>query len=87
MKTLEFYGSDTLKLFKEYYPGFDGLTDTEKDCINHITDFETIIYSIIDGKKIVLHDSLNGDVYSIDSLETFFSETIKYINKGVAGET
>jgi len=87
MKTLEYYGSDTLKLFKEYYPNFDSLTDEQKDDINHITDFETIVYSVLDGEKIVLHDSLNGYIYSIDSLEKFFNETIEYINKELAGET
>ena len=83
MKTLEYYGSDTLKVFKEYYPGFDSLTDTEKEYINYITDFETIVYSIVDGEKIVIHDSLNGDIYSIDSLEKFFSETIKHISNEI----
>lgn len=79
MKTLNYYGDNTLEIFRDYYPDFDSLTEEQKDYINHITDFETIAYSVIDGKKIVLHDSLNGDVYVISSLKTFFSETIKYI--------
>lgn len=81
MKTLDFYGKDILKLFKENYSDFDKLNQEEKDCISSITDYEPINYTVIDNKKVVIFDSINGMVFSVDKLPEFMEETLKYIQK------
>lgn len=83
MKTLEFYNNDVLKIFEDYYDKFEELTEDEKEYIDHLMDYEMYVFAIVDNKKVVVHDKLNGDVYSEISLEEFFTDTLECVKEEI----
>ena len=81
MKYLYCYGKNILELFHDNYDDFDKLTQEEKDCINSITDYELINYTVIDNESVIISDSLNGDVLAMDNIVDFMQKTINYIKE------
>ena len=79
MYNLMYYGKDLLKLFSEYYDGFDGLDAEVKDYISSINDYDPIAYAVIDDEKVVTIDSINGMILGTDSLPDFINQTLDYI--------
>ena len=77
MKTIEKY-TDVCELFKDYgYP----MTDNQADYFSGVDDYESFAYYIIDRKKLVLVDDINGDVLNTESLESFYRESMEYYNE------
>ena len=77
MKTIEKY-TNVYDLFKDYgYP----MTDDQADYFSGVDDYESFAYYIIDRKKLVLVDDINGDVLNTESLESFYRNFIKYYNE------
>lgn len=60
----------------------DALTDEERTAVRHVDDFESIEYFVIDEKKVIVTDSLTGDVIQeFKNLVKFLSETLEYISE------
>ena len=79
MKTIEKY-TCVYDLFADYGYTKD-MTDGQKDFFQCVDDFESFAYYVIDRKKLVLVDDLNGDVLNTQSLESFYRESIEYYNE------
>ena len=67
----------------EFLPGvIEDLTDEERTAVRHVDDFESLEYFVIDEKKVIVTDSLTGDVIQeFKSIVKFLIKTLTYIEE------
>ena len=70
-------------IISEFMPEvMDALTIEEENAIRHVDDFESLEYFVIDEKRVIVTDSLTGDVIQqFSSLVKFLSATLAYIRE------
>lgn len=73
-KTVETY-ANTADIIREYFPG--DVSEEIIDYMEHINDFETFGFLVINGETVVMFDALNGYVYHTQPLDEFMREAIE----------
>ena len=69
-----------LKLFCDHFPEVvKQIDDDTRISLDSINDYENILYYVIDGKTVVVLDSISGDVINKYTLQSFYTETIETI--------
>lgn len=70
-------------IIAEFMPEvIEALTDEEKTALRHVDDFECLVYFVIDERKVIVADSINGDVIQeFKNLVKFLGETLAYIGE------
>lgn len=60
----------------DQFPEF-ALSDDQYDYISGLDDYETFVYNVIDGKKVIITDSTNGDVIDVMTINKFYRDCLK----------
>lgn len=73
-KTVETY-TNTADIIREYFPG--DVSDEIIDYMEHVNDFETFGFLVINGETVVMFYTLSGYVYYTAPLDEFMQEAIE----------
>lgn len=69
-------------LVREYHDG--PLSDDIMFELDHVNDFESFGFLVIDNKTVITYDVLNGDVYSQTTVEEYVRQSIEYAEESYA---
>jgi len=72
--------NDLLNLIQDYAPEkLERLTEDQLTLIAHSCDYEDLAFIVINNELVITADSMNGDVYSKESLDNFINSAIEQI--------
>ena len=71
------------ELIREYYFG-DPISDDVMFELDHVNDFESFWFLVINGETVVTYDVLNGYVYDTSSIEDYIRQLIEYATQEFA---
>lgn len=84
LKRIHHYDSAYELLFNEVYLD-QHFTGDEVEILEHLDDFESFSYTVfVDDaghRSVLLSDALSGDIFSVQDMNTFTSETAAFIRK------
>lgn len=70
------------EVIQEYRPELVDTLDSEIfQILEHVNDFESLVFVVVDGAEVLTVDSISGDVYSTEPIDKFIQESIDYANE------
>lgn len=83
MKTIELYSTAYMLIDNDRPEFLDQLTQGQRETLEHVDDFESIDYLLIDGSAVVIRDMMSGDVLQIETLAEFLRHTLDYLKENI----
>ena len=59
------------------------LTADEREALQHVDDFESYSYYVLNGHTVIVCDSITGDVIDSATINNFFVSTLRYVIEAV----
>lgn len=78
--------SSTIAIYNNLFKLFDDnievetmnkLTQDEKDYFNSFLDYEPVSFIVVDGKNVIIFDSISGDIFDVITLKKLFKNSMK----------
>lgn len=75
-------------MLRDQEPMFcESLTDDERECLDHVDDFESYEYSVFNGLYddiVTMKDSVSGDVLLTQPMREFLRDTKAFLEEEVS---
>lgn len=79
IKNIMHYDNE-MEIFENYADEkLESMTEDEKEFLDHIDDFESFDYVVINDEIVVVFDVICGDVISAEYIDEFVKITMEYI--------
>lgn len=72
IKTIQTFNNPYDLLFEHDFT----MSDLFSDYLKSVNDYESLVFTVINFDTVITSDEINGNVYSIESIESFYKESI-----------